>query len=256
MIVRKTAGELEKMRRSGLLVWQILERLKSIVQPGATTYDLERAAEKMIADAGARPAFKGYYVPAVGRVYNFVLCTSVNSEIIHGLPSTKRMLREGDIVKIDTGVSLNGYYGDSATTVPVGQIDEATRRLMRVTQESLDLAVQKAVQGNRLFDICSTVQQHVESNGYSVVREFVGHGIGTKLHEDPQIPNFVDMRNGNPRLREGMVLAIEPMVCAGAPDTRVLSDRWTAVTKDGSRSAHFEHCVAVTSNGPWILTQP
>ena len=256
MIVRKTPTELEKMRRSGLLVWQVLEDLKKIVQPGATTYDLERAAEKMIADAGARPAFKGYYVPAAGRHYNFVLCTSVNSEIIHGLPSTRRVLRQGDIVSIDTGVCLNGYFGDSATTVPVGRVSEATQRLLRVTQEALGLAVDKARAGNRLFDISGAVQQHVESHGYSVVREFVGHGIGTKLHEDPQIPNFVDPKNGNPRLKEGMVLAIEPMVSAGKPDTQVLADRWTAVTKDGSNSAHFEHCVAVTSNGPWILTKP
>ena len=256
MIIRKTPAELEKMRRSGLLVWQILEELRKMVEPGVTTYDLERAAEKMMADAGARPAFKGYYVPAAGRHYQFVLCTSVNNEIIHGLPSTKRLLKQGDIVKIDTGVCLNGYYGDSATTVPVGRVSEQTQRLLEVTQESLDLAVQKVAEGNRLFDICGTVQQHVESNGYSVVREFVGHGIGTKLHEDPQIPNFVDPKNGNPRLKEGMVLAIEPMVCAGKPDTEVLADRWTAVTRDGSNSAHFEHCVAVTSNGPWILTKP
>ena len=256
MIIRKTQTELEKMRKAGLLVWQILEELKKIATPGATTYDLERAAEKMMADAAARPAFKGYYVPAAGRQYKFVLCTSINSEIIHGLPSTKRLLREGDIVKIDTGVCLNGYFGDSATTVPVGRIDEATQRLLRVTQEALDLAVQRVKEGNRLYDICGTVQQHVEANGYSVVREFVGHGIGTKLHEDPQVPNFIDSRTGNPRLKEGMVLAIEPMVCAGRPDTRVLEDHWTAVTKDGSRSAHFEHCVAVTNNGPWILTQP
>ena len=227
-----------------------------MVAPGVTTYDLERTAEKMMADAGAKPAFKGYYVPAAGRVYNFVLCTSVNSEIIHGLPSTKRVLRGGDIVKIDTGVSLNGYFGDSATTVPVGPIAPETERLLKVTKESLNLAVEKVRDGNRLFDICGTVQQHVESNGFTVVREFVGHGIGTKLHEDPQVPNYIDPRNGNPRLKEGMVLAIEPMVCAGQPDTRVLSDRWTAVTKDGSNAAHFEHTVAVTTNGPWILTQP
>src|SRR5712692_7446401 len=256
MIVRKTPAELDKMRRSGLLVWQVLEELKKLVHPGATTYDLERAAERMISDAGAKPAFKGYYVPAVGRIYNFVLCTSVNHEIIHGLPSTRRVSREGDIVKIDTGVSLNGYFGDSATSVPVGRISEEAQRLLRVTQEALDLAVQQVVRGNRLYDICGTVQRHVESHGYSVVREFVGHGIGTKLHEDPQIPNFIDSRTGNPRLKEGMVLAIEPMVCAGKPDTEVLSDRWTAVTKDGSNAAHFEHCVAVTSNGPWILTKP
>jgi len=256
MIIRKTPTELEKMRLAGLLVWQILEELRKLIVPGATTYDLESAAEKMVAGAGARPAFKNYYVPAVGRYYKFVLCTSLNSEIIHGLPSTRRVLREGDIVKIDTGVSLNGYYGDSATTVPVGKIDEKTERLLRVTQEALDLAVPNVREGNRLFDISGTVQRHVESNGYSVVREFVGHGIGTKLHEDPQVPNFVDPRSANPRLKEGMVLAIEPMVCAGRPDTRVLEDHWTAVTKDGSRAAHFEHCVAVTSNGPWILTQP
>ena len=244
------------MRRSGLLVYQILEELRKMVVPGVTTYDLERTAEKMMADAGAKPAFKGYYVPAAGRVYNFVLCTSVNSEIIHGLPSTKRVLRGGDIVKIDTGVSLNGYFGDSATTVPVGAIAPETERLLKVTKESLNLAVEKVRDGNRLFDICGTVQQHVEANGFTVVREFVGHGIGTKLHEDPQVPNYIDPRNGNPRLKEGMVLAIEPMVCAGQPDTRVLSDRWTAVTKDGSNAAHFEHTVAVTTNGPWILTQP
>ncbi len=256
MIVRKTPAEMQKMRRAGLLVYQILEDLKKLVKPGATTYDLERAAEKMMADAGAKPAFKGYYVPAAGRVYNFVLCTSVNDEIIHGLPSNRRVLREGDIVSIDTGLSLEGYYGDSATTVPVGDIDQETRRLLRVTQEALDLGVGQVKEGNRLFDICSVIQKHVESNGYSVVREFVGHGIGTKLHEDPQIPNYIDARNGNPRLKEGMVLAIEPMVCAGRPETEVLDDRWTAVTKDGSRSAHFEHCVAVTHNGPWILTKP
>lgn len=256
MIIRKTPTELEKMRKSGLLVWRILEELKKLVTPGATTYDLEKAAEKMMADAAARPAFKNYYVPAAGRQYKFVLCTSINSEIIHGLPSTKRLLREGDIVKIDTGVCLNGYFGDSATTVPVGQIDEATQRLLRVTQEALDLAVARVKNGNRLFDISGAVQQHVESNGFTVVREFVGHGIGTKLHEDPQVPNFIDSRSANPRLKEGMVLAVEPMVCAGRPDTRVLEDHWTAVTKDGSRAAHFEHCVAVTDNGPWILTQP
>jgi len=256
MIIRKTPTELEKMRKSGLLVWRILEELKKLVTPGATTYDLERAAEKMMADAAARPAFKNYYVQAAGRQYKFVLCTSINSEIIHGLPSTKRLLREGDIVKIDTGVCLNGYFGDSATTVPVGRIDEATERLMRVTQEALDLAVAQVKNGSRLYDISGAVQQHVESNGFTVVREFVGHGIGTKLHEDPQVPNFIDSRTANPRLKEGMVLAIEPMVCAGRPDTRVLEEHWTAVTKDGSRAAHFEHCVAVTDNGPWILTQP
>jgi methionyl aminopeptidase len=180
----------------------------------------------------------------------------VNEEIIHGMPSKKRVLKEGDIVSIDTGVQLDGYYGDSAVTVPVGQVSEGTEKLLRVTREALDLAIDKMRVGNRLFDVCGAVEQHVTAAGFSVVREFVGHGIGTSLHEEPQVPNYVDRRNENPRLKEGMVLAIEPMVNAGRPDSKVLPDRWTAVTKDGSRSAHFEHCVAVTNNGPWVLTRP
>ncbi len=256
MIVRKTAAELEKMRQSGLLVWKVLQELRDLVREGSTTLDLENLAEKMIRDAGARPAFKGYYVPAAGSKYPFVLCTSVNEEIVHGMPSAKRVLKKGDIVSIDTGVELNGYYGDSAVTIPVGDIEPQVESLLRVTQESLELAIDKVRAGNRLFDICGTVQKHVESNGFSVVREYVGHGIGTRLHEEPQVPNYVDRRNENPRLKEGMVLAIEPMVNAGKPDARVLPDRWTAVAKDGSYSAHFEHCVAVTSNGPWVLTRP
>jgi methionyl aminopeptidase len=256
MIIRKTPAELEKMRRSGLLVWKILKDLGEMVQVGVTTQDLEAAAERMIRDAGARPAFKGYYVPAAGEAYRYVLCTSVNEEIVHGMPSVKRVLKKGDIVSIDTGVQLDGYYGDSAITVAVGEISEETKRLMRVTQESLELAINRVRSGNRLFDICGTVERHVVSNGFSIVREYVGHGIGTQLHEEPQVPNYVDRKNENPRLKEGMVLAIEPMVNAGKPDTRVLKDKWTAVTKDGSYSAHFEHCVAVTSNGPWVLTRP
>src|SRR5215467_4962950 len=256
MIIRKTAAELEKMRRSGLLVYQILKNLGDMVQEGVSTYDLELAAERMIADAGARPAFKGYFVPAAGEWYKYVLCTSVNSEIVHGIPSPKRVLSKGDIVSIDTGVQLDGYYGDSAVTVGVGELTDETKRLVKVTEESLELAIQQVRAGNRLFDICGTVEKHVVSNGYSVVREYVGHGIGTHLHEEPQIPNYVDRKNENPRLKEGMVLAIEPMVNAGKPDAKVLGDKWTAVTKDGSYSAHFEHCVAVTSNGPWVLTRP
>ncbi|HKW96910.1 MAG TPA: type I methionyl aminopeptidase [Bryobacteraceae bacterium] len=256
MIIRKTAAELEKMRQSGLLVYQILQKLGEMVEEGVSTQDLETAAERMIAEAGARPAFKGYFVPAAGERYKYVLCTSVNNEIVHGIPSSKRILKKGDIVSIDTGVELNGYYGDSAVTVGVGELTESARKLLRVTQESLELAIQQVRAGNRLFDICSTVERHVTANGFSVVREYVGHGIGTQLHEEPQIPNYVDRKNENPRLKEGMVLAIEPMVNAGKPDARVLGDRWTAVTKDGSFSAHFEHCVAVTSNGPWVLTRP
>ncbi|MBZ5593016.1 MAG: type I methionyl aminopeptidase [Acidobacteriia bacterium] len=256
MIIRKTAAELEKMRRSGLLVFTVLKKLGDMVEEGVSTYDLEVAADRMIADAGARPAFKGYFVPAAGERYKYVLCTSVNSEIVHGMPSPKRILKKGDIVSIDTGVQLDGYFGDSAITVGVGELSEETKRLLQVTRDSLELAIQQARSGNRLFDVCGTVERHVVSNGFSVVREYVGHGIGTQLHEEPQIPNYVDRKNENPRLKEGMVLAIEPMVNAGKADAKVLGDKWTAVTKDGSNSAHFEHCVAVTSNGPWVLTRP
>jgi methionyl aminopeptidase len=256
MIVRKTAGELEKMRRSGLLVWQILQKLKEIAIEGASTWDLEVAAEKMVGDAGAKPAFKGYYVPAAGEHYKYVLCTSVNSEIVHGMPNPKRVLKSGDIVSIDTGVRLDGYYGDSAVTVAVGEVSEQTKKLLRVTQESLEMAIDRVRAGNRLFDVCGTVEQHVKANGFSIVREYVGHGIGTQLHEEPQVPNYVDRKNENPRLKEGMVLAVEPMVNAGRPEAVVLKDKWTAVTKDGSNSAHFEHCIAVTENGPWVLTRP
>jgi methionyl aminopeptidase len=256
MIVRRSAAELEKLRQSGLLVFQILEKLKVMVGEGVTTQDLEVAAEKMIADAGAKPAFKGYYSQAAGTKYPYSLCTSVNDEVVHGMPSAKRKLKSGDIVSIDTGVLLNGYYGDSAVTVPVGEVNDSVKRLLAVTAESLELAIDRVRSGNRLFDVCGTVEKHVVSQGFSIVREFVGHGIGTSLHEEPQIPNYVDRRGENPRLKPGMVLAIEPMVNAGRPETKVLSDKWTAVAKDGSYSAHFEHMVAVTDNGPWVLSRP
>jgi methionyl aminopeptidase len=256
MIVRKNMAELEKMRASGLLVWKILDELRQMVDEGVSTYELEVKAAKMMADAGARPAFKGYSTPAHDSKFPFVLCTSVNDEIVHGMPSQKKVLKSGDIVSIDTGVQLNGYYGDSAITVGVGEISPETRRLMEVTRESLELAIDKARPGNRLFDICGTVERHVTAHGFSVVREFVGHGIGTQMHEEPQIPNYVDRRGENPRLKEGMVLAIEPMVNAGKPGSRVRSDHWTAVTEDGKYSAHFEHTVAITANGPWVLTRP
>jgi methionyl aminopeptidase len=256
MIVRKSAAELEKMRRSGLLVYEILRKIGSMVAEGVATLDLEVAAEKMMKDAGAKPAFKGYYTQAAGSKFPFVLCTSVNDEIVHGMPSMKRRLKKGDIVSLDTGVQLNGYFGDSAITVAVGEVSEPVGRLLQVTRESLEMAIEKARAGNRLFDICGTVEKHVTGNGFSVVREMVGHGIGTKLHEEPQIPNYVDRRHENPRLREGMVLAIEPMVNLGKPDMKMRSDKWTAVTRDGSYSAHFEHCVAITDNGPWVLTRP
>src|SRR6202051_4452977 len=218
MIIRKNSKELEQMRRSGLLVYQILHELEKMVGEGVTTQDLEAAAEKMMKDAGAKPAFKGYYTPSAGSRYPYVLCTSVNEQIVHGMPSAKTKLKKGDIVSIDTGVSLDGYFGDSAITVPVGEISDSAKRLLKVTQESLELAIDKVREGNRLFDICGTVEQHVLGNGFSIVREYVGHGIGTQLHEEPQVPNYVDKRNENPRLREGMVLAIEPMVNAGKPE--------------------------------------
>ncbi|MBI3208369.1 MAG: type I methionyl aminopeptidase [Candidatus Solibacter usitatus] len=256
MINRRSPSELEKLRKSGLLVYEVLKTLSGMVGEGVTTQDLEVAAEKMIRDAGARAAFKGYYVPAAGTKFPYVLCTSVNNEIIHGMPSARRALKKGDIVKIDTGVELNGYFGDSAVTVPVGEIGDSLRKLLRVTQESLEMAIAQARAGNRLADISGTVEKHVVSNGFSVVREFVGHGIGTKLHEEPQVPNYVDRQHENPRLKEGMVLAIEPMVNEGKPGSKVLKDKWTAVTTDGKCSAHFEHMVAITADGPWVLTRP
>src|SRR5882724_7971890 len=249
-ILCKSASEIEKMRQSGRIVRQVLDTVRAMAVPGASTMDLERAAEQKIKELGAKPAFKGYHD------YPCVLCTSINEEIVHGIPSAKRVLKSGDIVSIDTGGELNGYFGDSALTVAIGQVNQEARRLMQVTEESLELAIQQVRAGNRLFDVCGTVERHVVSNGFSIVREFVGHGIGTKLHEEPQIPNYVDRKNENPRLKEGMVLAIEPMVNAGGPESKVRGDKWTAVTKDGSCSAHFEHCVAVTGNGPWVLTRP
>jgi methionyl aminopeptidase len=248
-IVCKSPAELEKMRHSGHIVRQVLDHLGSLVAPGVSTMDLERAAEKRMKELGARPAFKGYYD------YPCVLCTSINEEIVHGIPSEKRTLKAGDIVSVDCGVVVDGYYGDAAVTVPVGEpIRPEVQKLLKVTEESLYRGIEKVRIGNSVGDVGAAVQQHVESNGFSVVREFVGHGIGTKLHEEPQVPNFGTPGHGA-KLREGMVLAIEPMVNFGRPETRVLSDKWTAVTADGSYSAHFEHCVAVTKNGPMILTQ-
>jgi methionyl aminopeptidase len=248
-IVCKSAGELEKMRRSGRIVRQVLNEVSSLVKPGVSTMDLERAAEKMIRDSGAKPAFKGYYD------YPCVLCTSINDEIVHGIPNEGRVLKAGDIVSIDVGVVLDGYYGDAAVTVPVGQeVSPEARKLLDVTRESLGRAIEQMRIGNTIGDVGAAVQELVEANGFSVVRDFVGHGIGTRLHEDPQVPNFGSRGHGT-RLKEGMVLAIEPMVNAGKPGARLLEDKWTAVTEDGSASAHFEHCVAVTKNGPLILTE-
>jgi len=249
MIICKSLGELEKMHRAGLVVWDVLTSLRNMVRPGTTTMELEKFAERRTAEHGARPAFKGY----LG--YPCVLCTSINEEVVHGIPSTSRRLCEGDIVSIDFGVEFEGYYADAAVTVPVGAIRPELEALLRVTRESLDRAIEKVRPGNRLGDVSAAVQEWVERHRFSVVREFVGHGIGTKMHEEPQLPNYGDPGHG-PRLQEGMVLAVEPMVNAGGPGVRVLEDKWTAVTADGSYSAHFEHTVAVTSNGPWVLTRP
>ncbi|MEO8724884.1 MAG: type I methionyl aminopeptidase [Acidobacteriaceae bacterium] len=249
-IVCKSQQELEKMRRSGRIVREVLDMLKDMVAPGVSTMDLERAAVRKIEDLGAQPAFKGYYD------YPCVLCTSVNNEVVHGIPSSKRILKEGDIVSLDCGVMLDGYFGDSAITVPVGgmeAVDPKVRKLLEVTESSLRRGIEQVRVGNTIGDIGAAVQDLVEANGFSIVREFVGHGIGTHLHEDPQVPNYGAKGAGN-RLREGMVLAIEPMVNAGKCDVRVLEDKWTAVTEDGSFSAHFEHCVAVTKDGPLVLT--
>lgn len=235
------------MRKSGRIVRQVLDAVKAIVAPGVTTMDLERLAEKKIRELGAKPAFKGYYD------YPCVLCTSVNHEVVHGIPNEGRELKVGDIVSIDCGVVLDGYYGDSAITVPVGEISAEARKLLEVTEQSLQKGIEAARIGNTLGDVGAAVQEHVEANGFSVVRDFVGHGIGTRMHEDPQVPNY-GVRGHGPKLREGMVLAIEPMVNAGGPAVRVLEDKWTAVTQDGMPSAHFEHCVAVTKDGPVILT--
>jgi methionyl aminopeptidase len=248
-IVCKSAAEIEKMRRSGRIVREVLDHLRTLVKPGATTMDLERAAEAKMKELGAKAAFKGYYD------YPCVLCTSINEEIVHGIPSEKRVLKEGDIVSIDCGVVLDGYYGDAAITVAVGaSVTPELHKLLEVTEASLYKGIQQVLIGNAVGDVGAAVQEFVEANGFSVVREFVGHGIGTKLHEEPQVPNYGARGHGT-RLREGMVHAIEPMVNFGKPGTRVLDDKWTAVTADGSFSAHFEHCVAVTKDGPMILTQ-
>jgi len=246
-IVCKSAAEIEKMRRAGRIVRQVLEAASAAVAPGLSTMDLERLAERKIRDLGAKPAFKGYYD------YPCVLCTSINHEVVHGIPSETRLLAAGDIVSIDCGVVLDGYYGDAAVTVPVGEIGAGLRTLVEVTEESLRRGIAAAQLGARVGDIGAAVQDCVESAGFSVVREFVGHGIGTKLHEDPQVPNY-GVRDQGVKLKEGMVIAIEPMVNAGRPDVEVLGDGWTAVAKDGSMSAHFEHTVAVTATGARVLT--
>jgi len=246
MIIGKSKRELEKMRAAGRLVGQVREHLRAMVKPGITTMELDREAEKMIRDAGALPTFKGY------NGFPYSICASVNEQIVHGFPS-EYVLKEGDIFSIDCGVTLEGFVGDTATTVPVGNVDEEKQRLMRVTEECLDRAIQLCHAGNHLGDIGWAVQQHAESNGYSVVRDYVGHGIGRRMHEDPQIPNYGRPGLG-PKIKNGYVFAIEPMVNQGSHFTKVLSDGWTVVTVDGKPSAHFEHTIAITEDGPEVLT--
>jgi methionyl aminopeptidase len=247
MIICKSPAEIEKMRKSGQVVRQVLLETSEKVRPGVTTLELERFVEKRLAQLGAKPASKGY------RGYPWCLCTSVNDEIVHGMPSNRK-LEEGDIIGLDLGVIVDGYYGDSALTVPVGRISESAQKLLRVTEESLELGIQEVRVGNRMGDVSAAVQEYVEKNGFSIVRDMVGHGIGRDYHEEPQVPNFGHPGHG-PALKEGMVFTIEPMVNSGGFQMRILDDNWTAVTLDGSNSAHFEHTIAVTRNGPDVLTR-
>ena len=247
IIVLKSPAEIEKMRKSNRIVAEVLAAIKGVARPGIATIELERLCEEELKKRKVRPAFKGY------RGYPYCLCTSVNEEVVHGMPSN-RVLREGDIISVDVGVDCDGYYGDAAITMPIGRISEQASRLIDVTEAALRRAIEKAQVDNRLFDISYAVQSYVEENGFSVVRAFVGHGIGRDLHEAPQVPNFGTPGRGV-RLKAGMVFAIEPMINAGGSDIVILDDGWTAVTKDGSLSAHFEHTIAITENGPCILSK-
>jgi methionyl aminopeptidase len=255
-MVLKSQQEIEIMHQANLILRGIVEDLRLMIREGVTTAEIDRFAEERILEAGGVPAFKGYPHRGDGRDFPNTVCASVNNEVVHGIPSEKVVLKDGDIISVDMGILYKGYYGDTAETYPVGQINGETEKLLRVTREALDIGLRQARVGNRVSDIGHAVQSHVEKYGFSVVREFVGHGIGSKLHEEPQVPNF-----GQPGRRErlvpGMVLAIEPMVNAGTSDV-VLSaeDGWTARTLDGRLSAHFELCVAVTENGPQVLGLP
>jgi methionyl aminopeptidase len=251
VISLKSPREIEIMRRANVIVAEVLQELKQQVAPGATTLDLDTIAEEMTLKKGAVPAFKGYNV--AGRVYPRCLCASINDEIVHGIPSN-RALREGDIIGLDYGVIYEGFYGDSAITVGVGKVSEQAQRLMDVTEQSLYHGIEQLHEGKRLGDLGAVVQKIAEDAGFSVVRAFVGHGIGKKLHEEPPVPNYGEPDRGL-RLREGMVLAIEPMVNAGSHEVEIKEDGWTAVTKDGSLAAHFEHSVAITKTGPFILSR-
>lgn len=247
IIVLRSPYEIERLRESNIIVAEILHELKANAEIGAATIDIERICEEEVKKRKVVPAFKGY------RGYPYCICASVNEEVVHGMPS-KRVLKEGDILSIDLGILHNGYYGDAAVTVAIGRISEDAARLIEVTEKALYIGIDEARVGNRLFDIGAAIQDYVEDNGFSVVRDFVGHGIGHSLHEAPQVPNF-GKRGKGVRLKAGMVIAIEPMINMGGSDVVVLDDGWTAVTKDGSLSAHFEHSIAITEDAPYILSK-
>jgi len=247
MIIGKSKRELEKMRAAGQLVGLVLQDLREMVEPGITTIEIDRTAEKMIRDAGALPTFKGYHG------FPYSICASVNEQVVHGFPSDYK-LKEGDIFSIDCGVTLDGYVGDTATTVPVGRVSDDWLDLVRVTEECLDRAIEKCRPGKHLGDIGAAVQLHAEAHGYSVVRDYVGHGIGRRMHEDPQIPNYGKPGQG-PKIKAGYVFAVEPMVNMGTHHTKVLGDGWTVITLDGKPSAHSEHTIAITEEGPEVLTK-
>lgn len=248
MIIIKSAAEIESIRKACQIVAMALEELKNYIKEGLTTKQIEMFIENLILKQGGTPAFKGY------RGYPASACISVNSQVVHGIPSNNFIIQEGDIVSVDVGVIYDGFYGDGAYTYAVGNVSEQAKKLLRVTEESLYRGIEKAIAGNHVGDISEAIQRHVESHGFSVVRAFVGHGIGRNLHEDPQIPNF-GKRGVGPKLKSGMTIAIEPMVNAGSHEVAILSDGWTAVTKDGSLSAHFEHTVLITDREPEILTK-
>jgi len=248
MIILKSPRELALMRRAGRIVARVLDRFREVVRPGITTAELEEVALQIIEREGGIPSFKGY------RGYPAAICASINEEVVHGIPSPKRVLKEGDIVSLDVGAIYKGYHGDAAITLPVGAVSEKVQRLLEVTQGALHAGIAQAHPGNRLGDISAAIQRYVESRGFNVVREYTGHGIGQEMHEEPQIPNFGPPNRG-PRLRPGMTMALEPMVTAGDWRTRTLSDGWTVVTADGSLSAHFEHTIAITDGEPEILTR-
>jgi methionyl aminopeptidase len=246
MIIGKSQKEIEKMRGAGQLVGRVLNELRRIVAPGVTTLEVNDAADKMIRDAGAYPTFKGY------NGYPFSICASVNEQVVHGFPS-QYQLKEGDIFSVDVGATLEGFVGDTATTIPVGQVSDELLKLIQVTEESLRLAIEKCRDGNHIGDIGFAVQTHAEAHGYSIVRDYVGHGIGRRMHEDPQIPNYGSPGKG-PKIKKGYVLAVEPMINLGSHHTKTLKDGWTVVTVDGRPSAHVEHTIAVTEEGPEVLT--